>query len=596
MKKRGFTLIEMIVVLLLLGIVIVLVLPAVRGLTYNSNSKKYQQLEKTINEAAKLYSSSYQGELVNTSYECFNIPYSTLIKEGLIEEEDINCSGNIIMRKRKKIGYDYEQYLTCKNSKGEVIHQKKRPASLLKCIGFSGKFVVNYDLYTDSNYSNGYTQGNWERYVYSKYKSESPYGSGIEKYQYTKDLINWIDITGDSETYTNFNGNVYVRAIDQDGNISSMAHHLIKTDTTGPSFSLSNNENAITENNTMVVNVSNVSDKGIGIESGGNIYSFDNGSTWVNNSSKEYLLASTGTIQVKDKLGNVTTQPVSVIKACSGSLANATSDKILTGYSAWVNGSLVNGTMKNNGAVNIALNSGDSYTVPAGYHNGSGKITTKTLAEQTPGTATADNITEGKTAWVNGKLITGTGSNAGKVVRKAISVMYSHDSISSKVNFVDIVGSLSMSHTAQYAGKSSQCSTASTGKTPLIKLIDLSDENNPMLLYQITLSASYKYSGGYGCGYGVGASINLKDENGNIIATKGYPANNTTNQQNQTVMFTLFDYNINTDNVYVDFTFCPSAYGFNGYNPAYPDSYLNLRPTVNVTLDSGISTIYYINK
>ena len=61
-------------------------------------------------------------------------------------------------------------------------------------------------------------------------------------------------------------------------------------------------------------------------------------------------------------------------------------------------------------------------------------------------------------------------------------------------------------------------------------------------------------------------------------------------------MFTLFDYNINTDNVYVDFTFCPSAYGFNGYNPAYPDSYLNLRPTVNVTLDSGISTIYYINK
>ena len=451
MKKRGFTLIEMIVVLLLLGIVIVLVLPAVRGLTYNSNSKKYQQLEKTINEAAKLYSSSYQGELVNTSYECFNIPYSTLIKEGLIEEEDINCSGNIIMRKRKKIGYDYEQYLTCKNSKGEVIHQEKRPASLLKCIGFSGKFVVNYDLYTDSNYSNGYTQGNWEKYVYSKYKSESPYGSGIEKYQYTKDLINWIDITGDSETYTNFNGNVYVRAIDQDGNISSMAHHLIKTDTTGPSFSLSNNENAITENNTMVVNVSNVSDKGIGIESGGNIYSFDNGSTWVNSSSKEYLLASTGTIQVKDKLGNVTTQPVSVIKACSGSLVNATSDKILTGYSAWVNGSLVNGTMKNNGAVNIALNSGDSYTVPAGYHNGSGKITTKTLAEQTPGTATADNITEGKTAWVNGKLITGTGADIKSSYTNSISALYNSQAITESLGTTGCYSSAHNNQGAWYA-------------------------------------------------------------------------------------------------------------------------------------------------
>ena len=524
MKKRGFTLIEMIVVLLLLGIVIVLVLPAVRGLTYNSNSKKYQQLEKTINEAAKLYSSSYQGELVNTSYECFNIPYSTLIKEGLIEEEDINCSGNIIMRKRKKIGYDYEQYLTCKNSKGEVIHQKKRPASLLKCIGFSGKFVVNYDLYTDSNYSNGYTQGNWEKYVYSKYKSESPYGSGIEKYQYTKDLINWIDITGDSETYTNFNGNVYVRAIDQDGNISSMAHHLIKTDTMGPSFSLSNNENAITENNTMVVNVSNVSDKGIGIESGGNIYSFDNGSTWVNNSSKEYLLASTGTIQVKDKLGNVTTQPVSVIKACSGSLANATSDKILTGYSAWVNGSLVNGTMKNNGAVNIALNSGDSYTVPAGYHNGSGKITTKTLAEQTPGTATADNITEGKTAWVNGKLITGTGADVKSSYTNSISALYNSQAITESLGTTGCYSSAHNNQGSWYADDDN----FNYSKT--LSLYETSEKKHAALNiinFNISCSSDNAYSetwGRYNMSYSVTTNNGKSLASGSISGSNGQTA------------------------------------------------------------------------
>lgn len=42
------------------------------------------------------------------------------------------------------------------------------------------------------------------------------------------------------------------------------------------------------------------------------------------------------------------------------------------------------GIMPDNGAVSPdALAAGDSYTIPAGHHNGSGKVTTKSLAEQT---------------------------------------------------------------------------------------------------------------------------------------------------------------------------------------------------------------------
>ena len=372
MNKKGFTLMEMIVTMLLIGIVITIAIPAVRNLTYNSGSKKYNQMEKVIVEASKLYAASYQGELTNTSYECFNIPYSTLVKEELVEEEDITCSGQIILRKREKVGYNYEPYLTCTDSKGKVVHEEKRPSSLVNCIGFSGNFKVEYALYNDEGYSNSYTIGNWEKYVYGKYSSVSPYGSGIEKYQYTKDLLNWIDMTGDTEDYTNFNGTIYIRAIDQDGNISSVAHHLIRTDTTGPSYALTNNEHAITENNTMTVSISNVKDSGVGVEESENIYSFDGGTTWVNSKSQEFALATTGEVQVKDKLANVTTQPLSVIKACSGNQgASATADKILTGYSAWVNGTLINGSMANNGAITKTLNAGESYTIPVGFHNGS---------------------------------------------------------------------------------------------------------------------------------------------------------------------------------------------------------------------------------
>ena len=55
MSKKGFTLIEMMITLLLIGIIIVIAVPAVRNLTYNNDTKKYEQMEKVVLEAAKLY-------------------------------------------------------------------------------------------------------------------------------------------------------------------------------------------------------------------------------------------------------------------------------------------------------------------------------------------------------------------------------------------------------------------------------------------------------------------------------------------------------------------------------------------------------------
>ena len=65
------------------------------------------------------------------------------------------------------------------------------------------------------------------------------------------------------------------------------------------------------------------------------------------------------------------------------------------------------GTMPNQGTKNASLNCGASYTIPAGYHNGSGKVTANSLSSQTSGTATAAYIRKGYTAWVNGTKITG---------------------------------------------------------------------------------------------------------------------------------------------------------------------------------------------
>ena len=99
---------------------------------------------------------------------------------------------------------------------------------------------------------------------------------------------------------------------------------------------------------------------------------------------------------------------------------DATPNDILSGKTAYINGTSVTGTMVNNGAVTPAtLNFGASYTIPAGFHNGSGKVT----AAGCP--AAAANTTAGAAAQVlagysvNSKStctnITGTMTNRGAI-------------------------------------------------------------------------------------------------------------------------------------------------------------------------------------
>lgn len=87
--------------------------------------------------------------------------------------------------------------------------------------------------------------------------------------------------------------------------------------------------------------------------------------------------------------------------------ATAVSADILSGKTAYVKNSKINGTMPNQGNWGTSLNAGGSVIIPAGYHNGSGRVNGNSLANQTSGTATANDIKSGKTAWVNGSRITG---------------------------------------------------------------------------------------------------------------------------------------------------------------------------------------------
>ena len=93
---------------------------------------------------------------------------------------------------------------------------------------------------------------------------------------------------------------------------------------------------------------------------------------------------------------------------------DAAAGDVLTGKTIVdATGKEVEGSMPNNGAKTATLDAGGSFTIPAGYHNGQGKITAKDLASQTAGTAAAAEILNGETAWVGGSKVTGSMPNNG---------------------------------------------------------------------------------------------------------------------------------------------------------------------------------------
>lgn len=86
----------------------------------------------------------------------------------------------------------------------------------------------------------------------------------------------------------------------------------------------------------------------------------------------------------------------------------AIADNILKDQVAYVKGRRLVGTMGlHEDPEERTLNCGDEFYVIGGYHTG-GNIKVPSLADQTPATAAAWDIAQGKTAWVDGLEVLGT--------------------------------------------------------------------------------------------------------------------------------------------------------------------------------------------
>lgn len=110
--KKGFTLIEMIVVIILIGVVVIVAIPEVIKLMTAQSNEKYDTHMKLVEKALDVYTIRYKGEFDNyPNASIYRISYDNL--DDLMVADDIECTGYIDLTKKKGNTYKYDYYLRC---------------------------------------------------------------------------------------------------------------------------------------------------------------------------------------------------------------------------------------------------------------------------------------------------------------------------------------------------------------------------------------------------------------------------------------------------------------------------------------------------
>lgn len=97
-KKSGFTLVELLVAIAIMGILLMIAIPQIIKLKDDYRNKKYETYKESIERAAKLYTDSNSKDMYGYQNSgCYTIDYSILKNANLIkdfEEKDITCSND----------------------------------------------------------------------------------------------------------------------------------------------------------------------------------------------------------------------------------------------------------------------------------------------------------------------------------------------------------------------------------------------------------------------------------------------------------------------------------------------------------------------
>jgi len=124
-KRKGFTLVELLVVIVILGIITGISIPLIRRVSQNLTEKKYLTYMDSIKQSTKLFVDSYTEDLFgHEKTGCAIIQYSQLEEKGLLkdfQEDNITCNSKETFVRVVKIDdkYGYVVSLGCGGKKSD---------------------------------------------------------------------------------------------------------------------------------------------------------------------------------------------------------------------------------------------------------------------------------------------------------------------------------------------------------------------------------------------------------------------------------------------------------------------------------------------
>ena len=138
----GFTLIELIVVIAIMGVILILALPQVANIQRANKDSKYETYQKSLETAAKLYVDSNTKDLFGYDSGCIQIKYSDLKKANLIKDfgdSEVVCgddSETFVEVRKVNENYRYASSLVCrdKNNHDKILYSNKESIEGDSCI------------------------------------------------------------------------------------------------------------------------------------------------------------------------------------------------------------------------------------------------------------------------------------------------------------------------------------------------------------------------------------------------------------------------------------------------------------------------------
>lgn len=110
MNKKGFTLIELIAVITILGIITVIAVPSVLGIQRLINEDLLDSKLNIIQKSAIMYGQDNKKEVVTSTkkyqtYSCKSIKVKDLVPNYLDYDTESNCNGNCVINPNKEDEY-----------------------------------------------------------------------------------------------------------------------------------------------------------------------------------------------------------------------------------------------------------------------------------------------------------------------------------------------------------------------------------------------------------------------------------------------------------------------------------------------------------